>query len=105
MEDLWYWAKVDTIDGSGYPISGSDRCAYFQKELWFELVNIMWSKHRSTFQDHDKYIHNDIVKPFRVVILQYAERVCEMHDLAKYLPPPLTKGQEYNDADWDVCDK
>ena len=24
----------------------------------------MWRKHRSTFQDHVKYIHNDIVKPF-----------------------------------------
>ena len=28
-----------------------------------------------------------------------------MHDLDKYLPPPLMKGQEYNDAYWDVRDK
>ena len=39
-----------------------------------------------------KYIHNYIVKPFKVKILRYAKRVSEMHDLAKYLPPPLMKG-------------
>ena len=43
----------------------------------------MWSKQKSTFQDHVKYIHNEIVKNSWVDILQYADRICEMHDLAK----------------------
>ena len=51
----------------------------------------MWRNHRSTFQDHVKYICNDIVKPFRVSILQYNERIWYIHDLSKYLPPPLKK--------------
>ena len=40
-----------------------------------------------------KYICNGIVNPFKVKILRYAERVIEMHDLAKYLPPPSMKGE------------
>ena len=43
----------------------------------------MWKKHQSVFQDHIKYIHSDILKTFRVGIIQYAERVREMHDLEK----------------------
>ena len=56
----------------------------------------MWRKHRSIFQYHVKYIHNDILKTFRFVILQYSECIREMHDLAKYLPPPSKKEDEYN---------
>ena len=53
----------------------------------------MCRKHRSIYQDHIKYIWNDIVKPFKVKIIRYAERVNEMHDLAKYLLPPSMKGE------------
>ena len=49
-----------------------------------------------------KYVHNDIVKPFRVVIIQYAESVHEMHELAKYPPTTSMKGGEYDQADWNV---
>ena len=49
--------------------SGPERCAYFDKELWFKLGKSVWSKHRSNFQDHVKYIHNYIVDPFRFGIV------------------------------------
>ena len=65
----------------------------------------MWEKHRSNFQDHVKNTQNDIVKPFRVRILQYVESARDMHNLAKCLPPHLMKGREYYKADWDVRDK
>ena len=45
------------------------------------------------------------MKPFGVGILRYAERICEMHDLAKYVPPPLIKKYEYYQADWAIHDK
>ena len=38
-----------------------------------------------------KYFIKDILKPFKVKIIRYAESVCEMHDLEKYLPPLLVK--------------
>ena len=63
----------------------------------------MWRKHWRIYQDHLKYIHNYIVKPFGVGILCYAERVWEMHDLAKHLPPPPSmKGDGYETYYWKV---
>ena len=46
-----------------------------------------------------------MVKPFRVGILQYTERVPETNDITKYLPTPWIKGQEYYEEDWSVHDK
>ena len=65
----------------------------------------MWSKHSSTFQYHVKYSQNDIVKPFIVIILQYAERIHGMHDLTKYILPPLMKVKYYNESYWANRDK
>ena len=45
------------------------------------------------------------MKPFRVGNLQNDECVSEMNELARYPHPPSTKGREYNDSDWAVCDK
>ena len=45
------------------------------------------------------------MKPFRVGILHYAERVQEKHNLAKYLPPLLMKGERNESANLGVSDK
>ena len=79
MEWLWTWEKLYGIDADRDYYLGEDRCIDFEKNIWFELGKSIWKKHWSIFQDHVKYIHNDIVKPFRVGILQYPERICEMH--------------------------
>ena len=65
IEQFWDWVKLNAIDGAGDIFTGPKWCNYFEKELWFQLVNNMWRKHWSTFQDHAKYIHNDTVKNFR----------------------------------------
>ena len=57
------------------------------------------------FQYHANHIHNEIVKTFRAVILKYAERIREMHYLDMYLPTPLMKEGESNQAAWDFCGK
>ena len=76
MEQFWNCHKVDGRYAAEDPISGAERWSYFEKKLWFELVNSIWKKHWSLFMVHLKYIHNYIVKPFSVVIIQYDERVC-----------------------------
>ena len=93
MEDFWNWAKTDNSGYDGYPYLANDKCVEFERELWFELGKCMWRKHRSVYQDHMKYVCNDIEKPFKVKILRYSESVREMHDLAKYLPPPSMKAE------------
>ena len=49
-----------------------------------------------------KYIHNDIVKSFRVSILHCEEHIFEIQNLAKYLPPPSKKGDIFNQSYWRV---
>ena len=68
----------------------------------FELVKCMWRNHLSVYQDHPKYIHNDIVKPFRIGVICHIEHVMVIHDLVRYLPPPSMKGRGYEAANWKV---
>ena len=75
------------------------------RRSWFDLGKSIRHNNQSNFQDHKKYTHNDIVKPFRVRIFQYAGRIHKMNNLAKYVPPPSMKGKEYVEADWAVCGK
>ena len=63
---------MDTIGYDGHPYLAIDECVEFESELWFELGKCMWRKHRSVYQDHMKYVHNDIVKPLKFKILRYA---------------------------------
>ena len=48
------------------------------------------------------YVHNDIVKTFKVKILHYADCVREMHDLEKYLLPISMKGESVEAANWVI---
>ena len=89
MEILWAWSKVVVTDNDGDPVSWAYHCDEFEKEPLFELWKSMWQKHQYNFQDHVNYIYNDIVKPFMVGIIQYSERVHEMHELDNYFPPSL----------------
>ena len=83
----------------------TNKCVYFDKEVFFELGKCMWRNHHSVFQDHQKYIRDDVVKPFHVIILHYAERVQGMHSLEKYLPLPLMKGKSFKADNWKFREK
>ena len=67
--------KTYTKGYNGYDYLAQDKCFNFDRELWFDLGKCMWRKHQSVYQDHMKYVHNYIVKPFKVKILRYAECV------------------------------
>ena len=84
---------MDTTGYDGHDYLDQDKCVKFDRELCFELGKCMWRKYRSVYQDHIKYVCNDIVKPFRVKILHYSNCVHEMHDIEKYLTPPSMKGE------------
>ena len=105
IDDLWTWVKSDGLacDRDTYMVL--DKYADFKKELWLELVNSMWRKHRSVFQDHLNYIFTEIVNPLCVIIIRYAKHVKEIHELEKHLPPPSIKGDGYEVYNWKFCDK
>ena len=83
MDKLWTWQKLDGVDGSGNMYLGQDRCLDFEKDIWFELGKSMWKKNRRDFREYVKYIHNDIVKPFRVGIILYTKHINSMNNLEK----------------------
>ena len=64
MEILWTWSKQYGLDDDRDAYLGVDMYINFKKDVWFMLLKSMWKKHQSVFQDHVKYIHSDIVKPF-----------------------------------------
>ena len=82
-----------------------DKYVSFERDIWSELGKCMWRNHWRVNQDHLKYIQNDIVKPFRVKFIRYAERVKEKHDLAKYLTPPSMRSVSSDSANWTVCNQ
>ena len=43
-------------------------------------------------------MQNDIVNPFRVVFQKYTERICDMHDIGKYIPSHYMKEGDYDQA-------
>ena len=102
MEQFETWVKVNGRNRTEDPISEVERYAYFEKQLWFDFGNNMWSKQRSIFQDNVKYIQNEILNPFRASILQYTERIREMNGLTKYLSISRMEGDQYNKSDWAV---
>ena len=62
----------------------------------------MWRMHRSVYQDHMKYVCNDIAKPLKFKILRYTKRIHDMHYLVKYLPIPSMEGMIDNADNWTV---
>ena len=80
-EDFWNWTKKDITGYGVHDYLARDKCVDFERELWFELGKCMWRNQRIVYQDHMKYVRNDIVKHSKVKILRYAERVHDMHDL------------------------
>ena len=62
----------------------------------------MWRDHPSVYQDNMDYVRNDIVKPFKIKILRYAEPMREINDLAKSLPQPSTKDNSAKAANCNV---
>ena len=75
VEKIFIWSKVYGLYSDGDPISGEDWFDYFKKYLWLDLVNLMWKKHQYDFQYHMKYIHNNLVKPFSLILLQYYNHI------------------------------
>ena len=70
VEAFWNWDKTDTTGYGGHTYLARNKCVDFDRELWLKLEKCMWRNHWSVYQDHMKYIHNDVLKPFRVKILR-----------------------------------
>ena len=52
------------------------------------------------FYDRIRYIMNDINKLFKVKVLKYSERVCEMFELDNYLSVSIDNSEELDNSKW-----
>ena len=102
VQQLQTWSKADYHDSEGGAISIAYWCKGFNKELLFYMVNGMQRKYFSVFQYQVKYIHNNIVNPYRVGIIQYAKHVHDIHDIYKFIPPHLKTVNEYDQSYWNI---
>ena len=59
------------------------------------LGRYMWKNYRIVFDDHIIYVKNDTQNTYKMGIINYAERVRDFFELAKYLPPPIRNNEEY----------
>ena len=96
---------MDTMGYDGHANLALDKCVNLEREIWFKLGRYMWRNHQSVYQEHIKYTHNNIVKPFHIKIIRYAKHVREMHDLAVYLPTPSMKAKSAKATNCTVCDQ
>ena len=44
------------------------------------------------------------IKPYKVIIIKYAEPICEFFELAQYIPPPRNNHEKYDEADLTALD-
>ena len=88
MEYLWTFENTDGLDADGDDIYGEDRCTDIERDLWLHIGNYTWKKNRSVFDDHMKYVNNDINNIYRVKILHYYDTTHEIYELYQYLYPP-----------------
>ena len=96
LDDFWVFCKNDGLGEAGDEISSEDIFIDLNRSLWFVLGRSMWKKHCNFFEENLYYIMNDIQKPFNVVILEYDERMREMFEIAKLLPPRIMNNYKYD---------
>ena len=57
--------------------------------------SFIWKKHRSVFDDHLRYVQNDVTNTYKERIIKYTEFMHEMINLSQYLSPTCIKGEYY----------
>ena len=64
----------------------------------------MWENRHSVFGNHLRYIHNEIIKPYNVMIVEYYECMYEILDIFQYIYSPNSKSKEHHQARYKAQD-
>ena len=60
-----------------------------EDQLWFFLYCLAYPEtHAEALSQFDKYVKNQLIKPFGWTVTKTLERIDEMMDLRQYIPPP-----------------
>ena len=91
---FWKFSQNGGLDINRKSITGKIHCKKFQQEIWFELVKTMGIKHISVFDEKLRCVKNDTTKTFEVRILNYAEHLQNIYNIACYIYPISKKGKD-----------
>ena len=100
------WLKKDP-DASKGPVnkdvlSGEESCAEFDQIVNFEMGKLTWETPHGVYEDHLRYLGNDIIKPLVMTVKEIVLCFDKLYTcLKKYLPPPHKRDEDAVDVDWD----
>ena len=76
------FAESNVQYGNEYITTGETCCKVFEHRTCFILGKNTWKNPHVLFDGHARYVINNKNKPYKVIILNYSEFVCEMFYLA-----------------------
>ena len=93
LDDLWALCKNDGLEEVGDTITAKDWSIDLNRALCLIISILMCKNHHNMVDENIYYVRNDNQKPFKVVILKYAECVCEMFEMTKLLSTPIRNNE------------
>jgi len=105
-ESLFFkWLKKDPekdedCEGEEDVLTGKESCAEFDWIVNFEIGKLAWETPHKVYEDHLRYLGNDIIKPLAMTVKELELCFDKMYSLKKYLPPPHKRDEDAFDANW-----
>jgi len=99
------WLKQEPNEENGpvnkNMLTGAECCAEFDQIVNFEIGKLAWGTPHEVYEDHLRYLSNDIIKLLATTVKELVLRFDCMYALKNFLPPPHKRDDEASEADWD----
>ena len=95
------WLRTD-LDASKGPVNTDVLTeAESDRMVNFEFGKLAWETPHEVYEDHLRYLSNDIIKPLVMIVKEMVLRFNKVYTLKKYLSPPYKRDEDATEADWD----
>ena len=107
VKPKYFWAfwKAAGLGEDGNELTGKDQCIDLECALWLHIGRSTCKNYHDVFNEKTRYVNNYIQNPFTMGILQNADRVHDIFELAKYLATPIRNNYACHYAEWYTRDK
>jgi len=68
-------------------LTGAECCTKFDWMVNFEVGKLAWETPDEVYEDHLRYLSNDIIKPLAMLVTELVLYFDKMYALKKFLPP------------------
>ena len=95
-QDFWHFSYKTGTYRNFYETTGNHIFKYFYQSLWFDIGKDICNKYCSVFNDLIKYVNNDIIKSFKIIILKYSGCLHESFYHEIFLSNTIKKSEEFD---------